>query len=193
MPEQLTTNTTPNPKQDKSRIVQRRFQGKSNSLNGARPESDNRGRFRDAQKEKKEFFTQVISMKRVTKVVKGGKKMRMAVFVVMGDKKGRVGYGLGKGLDTKVALAKAENMAKKNMFRVNLKGNTIPHDYTMKLGAAKIWVKPAAPGTGIIAGGVIRKVLEVAGVHDILTKQLGSSNHISNAYATLEILKVLKV
>ncbi|MEI6887370.1 MAG: 30S ribosomal protein S5 [bacterium] len=163
---------------ERKKIVQRRVQRND------RPQRE---------RQNKEFETEIISIKRVTKVTGGGKKMRMSVFVVIGDKKGKVGLGIGKGADVKSAEGKAIDFAKRRMIMINLKGNTIPHTVTLKMGAAKIFMKPAAPGTGVIAGGPVRKVLEVAGVKDVLTKQIGTSNQVMNAYCTLEALKLMKI
>lgn len=163
---------------EKKKIFQRRVQ------------KTNRGE--RGEKQKREFESEIISIRRVTKVTGGGKRMTLSVFIVMGDKKGKIGMGIGKGADVRSAEAKAIDFAKKRMKVVNLNGNTIPHTMTLKWGAAKIFMKPAAPGTGVIAGGPVRKVLEVAGVKDVLTKQLGTSNQIMNAYATFEALKSMK-
>jgi len=191
-----TTNAAP-----KARIVQRRVQGGRPEHGGGnqRPGSgynsgrgDGRNNSYNQFREKPEFETQIISMGRVTKVTGGGKRMRMSVFVIIGDKKGNIGMGNGKALDIRVAQEKAVEFAKRHMIKVNLKGNTIPHELTIKLGAAKIWMKPATPGTGIVAGGPVRKVLEVAGVKDVLTKQIGTSNKVANAHATIEALKMMR-
>ena len=163
---------------EKKKIFQRRVQKTNRGDRG--------------EKQKREFESEIISIRRVTKVTGGGKRMTLSVFIVMGDKKGKIGMGIGKGSDVRSAEAKAIDFAKKRMKIVNLNGNTIPHTMTLKWGAAKIFMKPAAPGTGVIAGGPVRKVLEVAGVKDVLTKQLGTSNQIMNAYATFEALKSMK-
>jgi small subunit ribosomal protein S5 len=117
--------------------------------------------------------------------------MRLSVLVVAGDKNGRVGAGIGKGADVRTAEEKAFKQAKKNMVKINRKKNTIPHTVSYKKGAAKIILRPASPGTGIIAGGAIRAVVELAGIKDILSKILGTSNKNSNVYATIEALKTL--
>jgi small subunit ribosomal protein S5 len=179
----------------KVRIVQRRVQGKQNTVpqkGGSGQYDRSSGHRQYAPREADEFETQIISMGRVTKVTGGGKRMRMSVFVVVGDKKGNIGLGNGKALDIKLAQEKAVGFAKRHMVKVTLKGNTIPHEMNVKFGAAKLWMKPAAPGTGIVAGGPVRKVLELAGVKDVLTKQIGTSNQVSNAYATLLALKTMK-
>ena len=112
--------------------------------------------------------------------------------VVVGDRKGRVGVGLGKGSEVRAAQEKAVGRAKKSLIFVPLKGNTIPHDIKAKFGAAKVFMKPAAPGTGIVAGSSMRMIAEVAGIKDILGKIFGTNNSISNAYATIEALKQLR-
>jgi small subunit ribosomal protein S5 len=139
-----------------------------------------------------EYDKRVVSIRRVARTYEGGKRMRLSVCMVIGDKKGMVGIGLGKGADVKIAGDKAYNEAKKNMFKIGLKGNTIPHEINHKKGAAKLFMKPAAPGTGVVAGGSLRLVLEVVGVKDVLTKILGTSNQIMNAYAAIEALRSLK-
>lgn len=140
----------------------------------------------------REFDKRIISIRRVTRVNKGGKRMRLSVCLVIGDKKGRVGIGMGKGADVRAAEEKAYNYAKKHLITVPLYKSTIPHTLTTKQGAAKIFMKPAAPGTGVVAGSSLRAVLEVAGVKNILTKIIGTNNQINNAYAAIEGLKSLK-
>jgi small subunit ribosomal protein S5 len=145
------------------------------------------------QKDKQnEFEKKIISIRRVSKTYSGGKRMRLSVFLVIGDRKGKVGMGLGKGSDVVTAEEKAINQAKRNMVLIKLKGNTIPHELLFKKGAARIFMKPAAPGTGVIASGALRAVFEAAGIKDILSKVLGCSNKITNAYAAFEALQNLK-
>ncbi len=149
-------------------------------------------RKRERSKKKREYETRIVSIRRVAKVKAGGKRLRMSIMVVVGDKKGKVGIGLAKGKDVRDAQNKAISKAKKNMIEVPLKGRTIPHEITCKYKAAKIFLKPASPGTGVIAGDTIRAVVEIAGIKDILTKEIRTNNAISNVYATFKALKKLK-
>ena len=149
----------------------------------------NQGRF---PSEPKEFEEKVVQVNRVSKKTKGGNKMRFAVLVVVGDKKGRVGVGLGKAGDVTTAMKKGVVYATKRLITVPMKGTTIAHEIAIKLGAAKLIMKPAPAGTGVIAGGAVRAVVEAAGVRDIVAKILGTSNKASNVYATFEALKRLK-
>ena len=123
----------------------------------------------------------IISIRRVTRVYSGGKRMRLSVCLVVGDKKGKIGIAMGKGVDVMSAEAKAFNKAKRDMVTISLKGKTIAHTINYKRGAAKIVLRPAAPGTGVIAGSALRAVLEAVGIEDILTKVIGSPNLINNA------------
>jgi small subunit ribosomal protein S5 len=140
----------------------------------------------------KEFEEKIVQVNRVSKKTKGGNKVGFSVLVVVGDKKGRVGVGLGGAPDVTSAVKKAVGYAKKHLFTVPMKGKTIPHQVMVKRGAAKVLIKPAPPGTGVIAGGAVRAVVEAAGIRDIVSKILGSKNQASNVYATLDALKLLK-
>jgi len=141
---------------------------------------------------RREFDQKVVEIKRVTRVVAGGKRMRFRALVVVGDHKGKVGMGLRKGTDVAEAVNKAVNAAKKNMVTVPLTNETIPHAIKLKYNSSRILLMPAAPGTGIIAGGALRSVLELAGVKNILSKMLGSSNKVNNVKAVFEAFRRMK-
>ncbi|MDD5082091.1 MAG: 30S ribosomal protein S5 [Dehalococcoidales bacterium] len=134
----------------------------------------------------------LIYINRVAKVVKGGKRLSFSALVVTGDGSGHVGIGVGKSNEVPAAINKANAVARKNLIQIPLAGVTIPHEITVKFGAAVVLLKPAGPGTGIIAGGSIRAVLEAGGVRDVLAKSLGSSNRINMAKATIQALTQLK-
>jgi small subunit ribosomal protein S5 len=142
--------------------------------------------------EEKQFDERVVNIDRVARVVKGGRRFRFRALVVVGDKKGKVGIGIAKGADVTTAVAKAVEVAKKNFIAVTLYKGTLPHEAEAKVGGARILVKPAAAGTGLIAGGVVRTVLEVAGVSNVLSKSLGSTNKINTAYATIAALQQME-
>lgn len=150
-----------------------------------RPRRDNR---REMTQEEKQFDERVVNIDRVARVVKGGRRFRFRALVVVGDKKGKIGIGIAKGADVTTAISKAIEVAKKNLVAITLYNDTLPHEAEAKVGGARILVKPAAPGTGLIAGGVVRTVLEVAGISNALSKSLGSTNKINTAYATLAAL-----
>lgn len=157
-----------------------------------RDRNDRRSRRPDQAPEEKQFDERVIHVNRVARVVKGGRRFRFQALVVVGDRKNKVGIGISKGADVQAAVTKATDVAKKNMVTINLYKGTLPHEAQAKVGGADILVKPAAPGTGLIAGGVVRTVLEVAGVQNVLSKSLGSTNKINTAYATVAALELLK-
>lgn len=141
--------------------------------------------------EPKQFEELVINIDRVARVVKGGRRFRFKALVVVGDRKNKVGIGVAKGADVQAAVAKATDVAKKNMVAFPVVNETIPHDAELKVAGAHVLIKPAAPGTGIIAGGVVRQIIGVTGVRNMLSKSLGSTNKVNIAYATVDALKSL--
>lgn len=130
------------------------------------------------------IITKVVSINRVSKTVKGGRVMKFAALVVVGDGKGNIGYGIGKSGEVPEAIRKGESTAKKNMRKISMRGTTIPHETIGKFGAGAVLMKPAAPGTGVIAGGPVRAVIEVSGIKDIRTKSMRSNNPINVVSAT---------
>ena len=150
-----------------------------------------RGGRRD-EREPREFEQKILELARVTRVTKGGKRMRFRAAVVIGDRRGRVGFGVAKGADVSMAVEKAFRQAKKNLIKVPLVNETIPHEVMRKFAAASVLIKPAPQGTGLKCGGPTRIVLELAGVPNAVSKLLGSSNKINNAKATFVALKSLR-
>jgi len=151
-----------------------------------------KGPRRARQPEEKEFEERVVKINRVTKVVKGGRRYRFAALVVIGDKKGRVGFGTGKANEVPDAIRKATEEAKRNLIVVPMVGTTLPHEMIGNYGAGSVLVRPAAEGTGVIAGGPVRAVLELAGVQNVLTKCLGSRTPINMIRATFNALSNMK-
>ena len=140
----------------------------------------------------REFDQKVVEVKRVTRVTGGGKRMRFRALIVIGDHKGKVGIGLRKGVDVAEAVNKAVNEAKKNMITLPLVNDTIPHEIKLKYKSSKIIMLPARPGTGVIAGGAVRSVLDMAGVKNVISKMLGSNNKVNNVRATFEAFKSMR-
>lgn len=170
------------PKQDRS--------DKTPRNNGGRPRRNNKRR--DFNKPKDNFESKVIKIKRVTKVVKGGRRFSFSALVVVGDRKGSVGFGTGKANEVPTAIQKAEQAARANVKKVKIVNGTLPHDVIGVHQAAKVLFKPAAPGTGVKAGGSVRPVLELAGVTDVLSKSLGSRISVNMVRATFDALGQLR-
>lgn len=152
---------------------------------------ERRNRRPEIQPEEKQFDERTLHIDRVARVVKGGRRFRFRALVVVGDKKNRVGIGSAKGADVTAAVTKATEVAKKNFITVSLYKGTLPHEVEAKVSGAHILLKPASAGTGLIAGGVVRTIIEVAGVKNALSKSLGSSNKTNTAYATIAALDSL--
>src|ERR1700760_193265 len=152
---------------------------------------ERRNRRPEIQPEEKQFDERTLHIDRVARVVKGGRRFRFRALVVVGDRKGKVGIGIAKGADVTAAVTKATDVAKKHFVTVNLYKETLPHEAEAKVSGAHILIKPASAGTGLIAGGVIRTILDVAGVKNALSKSLGSSNKSNTAYATIAALESL--
>lgn len=163
---------------------------------GAPQRGGQRGGRRDdrraqAPQEPKEFEEVVVNIDRVARVVKGGRRFRFKALVVVGNNKGKVGVGVSKGQDVQTAVAKATDVAKKHLITVPIENGTIPHDIEVKVSGAHVLIKPAAPGTGIIAGGVVRQIIGVTGINNMLSKSLGSTNKVNIAYAVIDALSGL--
>ena len=148
----------------------------------------------EPRRERKEsmYDKKTVSIRRVAKVTKGGKRLRFSAMVVVGDHNGSVGVALGRGVDTRSAVEKGERIATKKLTKIQLAGDTIPHEVLHKEGAAKVLLRPARPGTGVIAGSSVRTVLELAGIDNVYGKLIGTTDPIATAYATFEALKSLR-
>lgn len=144
------------------------------------------------KREPKEFDEEVIEIDRVTRVVKGGRKLRFRATVAIGNRKGKVGIGVGKSNEVQGAIQKAINKAKKDLLTIVMDGTTIPHSIKLKFKSAKLLLMPAVPGTGLMAGSTIRKVLALAGIKDVMSKSFGTNNKLNNTKAAFEALKLLK-
>ena len=147
---------------------------------------------RNTESAEKEFEQVIVDIARVTRVMAGGKRMRFRACVVVGDRKGRIGYAVAKGADVTLAVNKAVTKAKKSLINVPIINDTIPHEINVKIKSAKILIKPATKGTGVIAGGAVRIVLDLAGVSNAVAKIFGTNNKINNVSATIKALKMLK-
>jgi small subunit ribosomal protein S5 len=158
--------------------------------NNSRNSGGRRDNRRDnAPAEPKQYEEIVINIDRVSRVVKGGRRFRFKALVVVGDGKNKVGVGVAKGADVQAAVAKATDVAKKQIIIIPVKNGTIPHEAEKKVAGAHVLIKPAAPGTGIIAGGVVRTIIGTTGIKNMLSKSLGSTNKVNIAYATIDALK----
>lgn len=162
-------------------------QGGRQGRGGRRDDRRNAG----APEAPKEFEEVVINIDRVARVVKGGRRFRFKALVVVGNRKNKVGVGVSKGADVQAAIAKATDVAKKHLITVPIANTTIPHEAEVKVSGARVLLKPAAPGTGIIAGGVVRSVVSVTGINNLISKSLGSTNKVNIAYATIEALRTM--
>lgn len=154
------------------------------------PRNNNRRRDQ-APAEPKQFEELVINIDRVSRVVKGGRRFRFKALVVIGDHKTKVGIGVAKGADVQAAIAKATDVAKKHLITIPVVNETIPHENEVRYSGAQVLLKPAAPGTGIIAGGVVRSIIGMTGIRNLLSKSLNSTNKVNIAYATIEALRTL--
>lgn len=161
-------------------------------MNAKTSRPDRKRNDRGGRREPSEFSEATLSVDRVTRVVKGGRRMRFRAIVVVGNKKGKVGLGTGKATEVQTAVKKAVSAAKRAMIRIPMKNGTIPHEVTLKFKAARLLLMPALPGTGLIAGGALRVILEQAGVQDVLSKRFGSRNKLVNAQAAIMALEKLK-
>jgi small subunit ribosomal protein S5 len=197
----LESSETPSTEVAASTPASTPSQGGDRGGRGGRRDDRGNGGRRDGRRDgksgfeqvKKEFEEVLLEVGRVTKVTSGGRQLRFRAAVVIGDRKGRVGFGLGKAGEVSVAVEKAVNSAKRHMIKVPLENGTVPYQVSTKFKSVKIMIHPAAEGTGIIAGGSARRILELAGCQNILSKRHGGRNVITTAYATMEALKMYQV
>jgi small subunit ribosomal protein S5 len=160
--------------------------------NNRRGGGDRRGRGPSSDEPKSDTVEKVVFINRCAKVVKGGRRFSFSALIVAGDKKGKVGYGFGKANEVSEAIRKASESAKKKMVLISVRENTIPHEVTGEFGGGRVLLRPASPGTGVIAGGGVRAVIEAVGIRDVLAKSLGSSNHANVVKATIKALTSLR-
>lgn len=187
-----TTPTNANETSSRKTFSGRRGQGQGHGQGKSRGDRGGHGGRRGRNQEDQEFAQKVIEIARVTRVMAGGKRMSFRAAVMIGDKKGRIGFGVKKGADVSMAVNKAVNQAKKNLMHVTMSGTTIPHEVGYKYAAARVFLKPAPEGTGILAGGAVRSVLELAGLKDVVGKMFGSRNKINNIRAAMKALEILR-
>ena len=170
-------------------MVERQKNKRENKKTSRKRRNDND---KNLEREKPEFEERVVHVSRNSKVVKGGRRFSFGALVVVGNYKGQVGYGLGKAAEVADAIRKAGENAKRNLETVTMRGTTLPHDTKGKHSGAQVLIRPASEGTGVIAGGACRAVLELAGIRDVLAKSLGSNNHLNVTKATLKALSELR-
>lgn len=187
------TNTAPAPAAQAARPQGRGGRGQGGRGGAQGRGGDRRGGRGGAPREPREFEQKILELARVTRVTKGGKRMRFRASLIIGDRRGRVGFGVAKGGDVSMAIEKAFRQAKKNMVKVPLVNETIPHEVSRKFAAAAVLLKPAPQGTGLKSGGPTRVVLELAGVPNAVSKIMGSKNKINNAKATFMALRALRM
>lgn len=186
----MAENTNTQPAAAPQSGAQAPQQGGRDNRRGPQGRGDRRPNRRpEVAPEEKQFDERVVHIDRVARVVKGGRRFRFRALVVVGDRKNRVGIGLAKGADVTAAVSKATEVAKKHFVTVPVYKGTVPHEAEAKVSGARILIKPASAGTGLIAGGVVRTVLEVAGISNALSKSLGSTNKANTAYATIAALQ----
>ena len=164
----------------------------TNTNSNRRGGGDRRGRGPSSDEPKSDTVEKVVFINRCAKVVKGGRRFSFSALIVTGDKKGKVGYGFGKANEVSEAIRKASESAKKKMVSISVRENTIPHEVTGEFGGGRVLLRPASPGTGVIAGGGVRAVIEAVGIRDVLAKSLGSSNHANVVKATIKALSGLR-